>query len=107
MAQTKMNISEQEDIMTQKQTEGEKMDQKQMLKQMLEMNKLTYDNTFQTIVTIQEQTQAMADKLIAQATWLPEEGKKAIDEWLATYKKGRQDFKKMVDDAFAKVLKSF
>ena len=91
----------------QKQTKEKKMDQKQMMKQMLEMNKLACDNTFQTVVTIQEQTEMMTNKLIAQATWLPEEGKKAIDEWLATYKKGRQDFKKMVDDAFAKVLESF
>jgi len=49
----------------------------------------------------------MTQKMIDQATWLPEEGKKAIDEWLATYKKGREDFKKLVDDAFGKVLQSF
>ena len=91
----------------QKQSKEKKMDQKQMMKQMLEMNKLACDSTFQTIATIQEQTEAMTNKVIAQATWLPEEGRKAIDEWLATYKKGRENFKKMVDDAFDKVLKSF
>ncbi|MBW1646144.1 MAG: hypothetical protein JRJ56_07450 [Deltaproteobacteria bacterium] len=91
----------------QKQTKEKKMDQKQMMKQMLEMNKVACDTTFQTITTIQEQSEAMTKKLIAQATWMPEEGKKAIDEWLAAYKKGRDNFKKMVDDAFDKVLKSF
>ena len=80
------------------------MDQKQMMKQMLEMNKLAYDSTFQNIIALQEQTQTMTNNLIAQATWLPEEGKKAIDEWVATYKKGREDFKKLVDDAFENVL---
>ncbi len=96
--------------MTQKQTnqkKEKKMDQKQMMKQMLEMNKIACDSTFQTITTIQEQSEAMTKKLIDQASWLPEEGRKAIDEWLATYKKGRDNFKKMVDDAFDKVLKSF
>ena len=83
------------------------MDQKLMFKQMLEMNKVTFDNTFQTVVTIQEQTEAMTNKLIAQASWLPEDSKNAINEWLATYKKGRQDFKEMVDGAFSKVLDSF
>jgi DNA-binding ferritin-like protein len=83
------------------------MDQKQMMKQMLEMNKIACDNTFMSITTIQEQTENMTQKMIDQATWLPEEGKKAIDEWLATYKKGREDFKKLVDDAFGKVLQSF
>lgn len=92
---------------TQKQSKEKKMDQKQMMKQMLEMNKIACDSTFQSIVTIQEQTQAVTSKLIDQASWLPEEGKKAINEWLATYKKGREDFKKLVDDAFANVLNSF
>ena len=91
----------------QKQSKEKKMDQKQMMKQMLEMNKFACDSTFQNVVSIQEQTQAMTNKLISQATWLPEEGKKAIDEWLATYKKGREDFKKLADDAFENVLNSF
>ena len=82
------------------------MDQKQMMKQMLEMNKLAYDSSFQSIIALQEQTQTITNNLIAQATWLPEEGKKAIDEWVATYKKGREDFKKLVDDAFENVLKN-
>ena len=90
-----------------KQTKEKKMDQKQMMKQMLEMNKMACDNAFQSIVTIQEQTQAMTNKFIEQASWLPAEGKKAIDEWLASYKKGREDFKKLVDTAYANVLKSF
>ena len=89
----------------QKQTKEKKMNP--MMEQMLEMNKLACDNTFQTFVTIQEQTETITKKLIAQATWLPEEGKKAIDEWLTTYKKGRQDFKKMVDNSFEKALVSF
>jgi hypothetical protein len=93
---------------TQKKTkENKMMDQKQMMKQMLEMNKIACDNTFQTITTIQEQTEAMTQKMVEQATWMPEEGRKAIDEWLKAYKSGRDNFKKMVDDAFAKVLKSF
>ncbi len=83
------------------------MDQKQMMKQMLEMNKMACDNAFQGIVTIQEQTQAMTNKLVEQAAWLPEEGKKAIDEWLGAYKKGREDFKNLIDTAFANVMKSF
>ena len=32
-----------------------------------------------------------------------EEGKKLIDEWVSTYKKSRDEFKKEVDQSFSKV----
>ncbi|NTU49224.1 MAG: hypothetical protein HGA84_09535 [Syntrophobacteraceae bacterium] len=38
-----------------------------------------------------------------QATFLPAEGKKMLNEWVETYKKGRENFKKTVDESFAKV----
>ncbi|MBE9544553.1 MAG: hypothetical protein IMF02_08685, partial [Proteobacteria bacterium] len=33
----------------------------------------------------------------------PENGKEVINEWLMTYKKGREDFKKTMDENFKKV----
>ena len=33
----------------------------------------------------------------------PEEGKKAISEWMKAYKKGCDDFKNIVDENFKKV----
>ena len=44
----------------------------------------------------------MVNVLMEQAVWLPEDGKKAIYEWGSVYKKGRDDFKKSVDDNFSK-----
>ena len=79
------------------------MDQKQLLKQMIDFNKAAFDNSFSAMVTLQEQTERMANTLLDQATWLPEEGRNAIDEWVKAYKKGREDFKKTVDDNFKKV----
>jgi hypothetical protein len=79
------------------------MDQKQLFKQMIEFNKASFDNTFNAIVMMQEQTERATNTLIEQATWLPAEGKTAISEWGKTYKKGRDDFKKMMDENFKKV----
>jgi gas vesicle protein len=83
------------------------MDQKQILKQMVEFNKATFDNSFNAMVMLQEQTERMSNTLIEQATWLPEEGKKAITEWVSAYKKGRETFKTSVEDSFKKVLNYF
>ena len=79
------------------------MEQKAMLKQMVEFNKTTFDNSFKTMVMLQEQTETMVNTLLGQATWLPEEGKKVIKDWVKAYKKGRDDYKKLVDQSFTKV----
>ena len=83
------------------------MDQKQMLKQMLSFNKAAFDNTFNALVTLQEQTERMCNTMLDQAAWLPEDGKKAIQNWVETYKSGRDTFRKSVDDSFAKVESFF
>ena len=79
------------------------MDQSQMLKQMIDFNKATFDNSFSAMVMLQEQTEKMVNTFLEQATWLPEEGKKAINEWTKAYKKGCEDFKNSVDENFKKV----
>lgn len=79
------------------------MDQNQIFKQMIDFNKATFDNSFSAMVMVQEQTEKMVSTILDQATWLPEEGKKAINDWIGAYEKGCEDFKKTVDDNFKKV----
>ncbi len=79
------------------------MDQNQIFKQMIDFNKATFDNSFSAMVMVQEQTEKMVGTILEQATWLPEEGKKAISEWADACKKGSKDFKKAVDDNYKKV----
>jgi polyhydroxyalkanoate synthesis regulator phasin len=79
------------------------MDTGKMAKQMLDFHKATFDNTFNAMVMLQDQTEKMVNAFLDQATWLPEEGKRVIDEWLSAYKKGREDFRSMVDENFKKV----
>jgi hypothetical protein len=83
------------------------MEQKQLFKQMFDFNKAAFDNTFSAMVMLQEQAERMAGTMLEQATWLPEEGRKAITDWVDAYKKGRENFKKMVDESFQKVDEYF
>lgn len=83
------------------------MDQKQVFKQMVDFNKTSFNNAFQALVMVQEQTETMAASMLAQASWLPEEGKKAVNDWIAACKKGRDEYKKLVEDAFEKVEAAF
>ena len=76
------------------------MDQKQIFKQVIDFNKATFENTYNAVVLLQDQAERMTTTVLEQATWMPEEGKKAVNEWVKAYKKGRDDLKKSVDHGF-------
>ncbi len=78
-----------------------------MLKQMLNFNKTAFDNSFTAMLTIQEQNAKMVNTFLEQATWMPEEGKKLIRDWVNAYKKGCEDFKKAADENYKKVDEFF
>ncbi len=83
------------------------MNQQKLTKQILDFNKTTFDNTFNAMVLLQEQTEKVVTSLMEQAPWIPAEGKKAMNEWVDTFKKGRGEFKKVVDESFGKVEACF
>ena len=78
------------------------MYQKQVFKQMSDFNKTAFDNTFKAMVMLQEQAERMTNTMLEQATWLPADGRKVVTDWMDAYKKGRENFKKLVDDNFQK-----
>lgn len=79
------------------------MEPKQLMKQIIEFNKTTFDNSYNALVMLQEQMERMTGIFLEQATWLPKEGKQALTEWLKAYKKAAEEFKKTVDESFKKV----
>jgi hypothetical protein len=79
------------------------MEQKQIAKQVIQFNKTAFDNSFNAMNMVYEQNEKMVESLLNQATWLPEEGKRAIGDWMSAYRTGCNDFKKLVDENYAKV----
>ena len=78
------------------------MDQVQFTKQIVDFNKAAFENSFNAMVTFQEQTERMLNTFMEQAGWIPSQGRQAMGEWVETLKKGRGEFKKAVDESFAK-----
>ena len=79
------------------------MDPKDAMKQIIQHNKTTFENTFNILATGQDQMETMMAMFLNQAAWLPAEGKKVIEEWVKANKKGRENFKNVVDESFKKV----
>lgn len=83
------------------------MDPKQIAKQMVDFNKTAFDNSFDAMSVIQDQAERMFTAMVEQTPYFPEEGKKLVNEWIKTYKKGREDFKAAADENFKKVESFF
>jgi len=79
------------------------MDPKKVTQQTFDFYKSTFENTNNAMSMLQDQGQKMVEMFLDQTQGFPEEGKKAVQEWINAYKKGSQDFKAAVDENFKKV----
>jgi len=79
------------------------MDNKQLMNQVIKFNKTILDNAFKAMTMAQEQGEKMITSTLDQASWIPEEGKKAIVNWVKAYQKGSETFKATVDEQYKKV----
>ena len=78
------------------------MDTTQLAKQTLSFQKTIFDNSFNAMVLVQDQTEKMVNSYIENLPWVTEENKKSLTTSVEMGKKARDDFKKAVDDSYAK-----
>jgi hypothetical protein len=83
------------------------MEQTKVTRQMIEFYKTTFDNTFNAMMILQEQTEKMVGLFLEQSPWFPKEGKDAVNEWVKTYKRGRDSYKTSADESYKKVKDYF
>lgn len=81
------------------------MEQLQVLKQMAQMNKMTFDNSYNMMMSAFEQNKLMLNTFLSQPSVLPAEGKKAIEEWMQNYRKGCENLKRLADDGYQMIEK--
>ena len=83
------------------------MDQKQTFKQMIEFNRTTFNNAYNAMVLVQDQCEKAVYAVLDQATGLPVEGRKTIENWSEAFKDGRKNFKQQMDNGFEQAVKLF
>lgn len=83
------------------------MDNMQFAKQVIQFNKTAFDTNFNTLNMVYEQNRKLVESFLAKTPGMPEEGKKVIQDWMSAYRNGCNDFKKLVDDNYAKVAEYF
>ncbi|MBU1168644.1 MAG: hypothetical protein KKD44_03680 [Proteobacteria bacterium] len=75
--------------------------------QILDFQKSTFNNTYNTLVKIQEQSEKITDSLLKDNSAIPAEGRKIVDEWKLVFKKGQNELKKSIDESFNKAESFF
>ncbi len=74
---------------------------------MIGFQKTVFENSFNAMVVVQDQTENMLKNFIGQVPWVTEEGKRQMDETFSYTKKAREDFKNAVDEAYTRFEKLF
>ena len=79
------------------------MQPKDFLKQMILIHRSVFDNAFKNAALLQQQMEQAMDFYIERAAGLSDEGKKAFRDWAAMHRKAFEDYRKLVDENFAKL----
>lgn len=84
------------------------MDQQtKMMKQMMDLQRSSFDGMLNNMIMFWEHTERTVNAFLDQASWLPEEGKKAVREWTDANRKGCEGFKCSMNDSFSRMESFF
>ncbi|HPC47398.1 MAG TPA: hypothetical protein PLW83_05090 [Deltaproteobacteria bacterium] len=83
------------------------MDPKALMRQVIDVQKSTFTNSFNAIEMMQDQYEKMMNTFLGQAPWIPSDARKALGDWVGSCKKAREDFKRSMDENFARLEEYF
>lgn len=79
------------------------MDAGWMVKQLLDMQKSAFDHAYETMSRLQQHGEQLTGTLCRRAAWMPEGSWKILDDWNASCRQGRSEWKSAMDDQFDRV----
>lgn len=82
------------------------MDNIESLKQMIQCNKMTFDNNYMLMMNTYEQNNFLLYSLLNRATGLTSEARNAIEKWLQAYGEGVEGLKILNDEGYKMIERS-
>jgi predicted urease superfamily metal-dependent hydrolase len=76
------------------------MDPFWITRQMVDFQRSAFDHAYQTTALLQEHMEKVTSTAVHEIGWLPEDGKRMIEEWTGSCRKGRNEMKKAIDEQF-------
>lgn len=75
----------------------------QMARKTVDFNKIMFDSSYVTLVTLQDYVERALGEQSGRMVWISEEGKNNADEMYEILKQCRDSFKHLVDDGFERL----
>ncbi|HNY49531.1 MAG TPA: hypothetical protein PLV50_02120 [Smithella sp.] len=79
------------------------MDNREIVKQMMDWHKKSFGSCFSTMVNLQNQAEKIMTTFVDLTPGITDEGKKVMEQVNSMYKKNRDEFKKAVDEGYDKL----
>lgn len=76
------------------------MDTTSIAKQMVAFQKNVFNNSFNALVAVQDQTETMMNNFMGQLPWVNEDSKQRMTEAWDMGKKARENFKQSIDEGY-------
>jgi len=77
------------------------MNAKETIKEtIIDTGKTAYNYSFDIINAVQEQSEKALNNVLDRATWINEEQRKAVDNWIGYVKDGQNNVKTVLDENF-------
>jgi hypothetical protein len=83
------------------------MDSMKIAKPMIDLQKNMAEYSFKTLNMVQEQTEKMSITFLDQLPWIPEEGKKAFNQWIKACRQSCDQCQAIVNENFISVEQLF
>lgn len=77
------------------------MEYAQITKQVIDFQKMSFDNWYNAMTMAQEQATSAVDMVLAQNSWMPEQGRQALQNWMDACQEESSRFRNYVDAGFA------
>lgn len=83
------------------------METNKITKQMIKFQKMSFNNWFTAMTLVQDQAVSAMDTMLGQTSWMPEDGRNAIQSWVGGIQDERNRFKGYVDNGFVSMEEAF
>ena len=77
------------------------MEYNQITKQVIDFQKMSFTNWHNAMTMVQEQANSTVDMVLEQNSWMPEQGRQALQSWMDACRQESDRFKSYVDEGFA------
>jgi hypothetical protein len=77
------------------------METSQMTKRILDFQKDVFSQWYDVLTCMQEQATTSLQSVMDQSNWMPDEGRRMLQNWVDACQKGCDDYKELVEDSLS------